>query len=103
MLKNAGAREVHLRVSSPPTTGPCYYGIDTPLKNELIANRMSVKEIQDFIGADSLGYLSHDGLVGSLGEEGRLNFCTACFSGKYPVEFPREDLLQMDLFEKERE
>jgi amidophosphoribosyltransferase len=103
MLKNAGAREVHMRISSPPTIGPCYYGIDTPLKEELIANRMTVKEIKDFIGADTIGYLSQEGLMSSLGEDGLKQYCTACFSGQYPVEFPREDLLQMDLFEKARQ
>jgi amidophosphoribosyltransferase len=102
MLMNAGAKEVHLRVSSPPTIGPCYYGIDTPIREELIANRMTVKEIQDYIGADSLGYLSHEGLLDAVSNDGG-QFCSACFSGKYPVEFPREDLLQMTLFEKDRE
>lgn len=84
MLKQAGAREVHLRISSPPTTGPCYYGIDTPERQELIAASASVEEIRQFVGADSLGYLSEAGMLACL-ETPAENFCTACFSGRYPV------------------
>lgn len=88
MLKASGAREVHMRVSSPPTTGPCYYGIDTPKRRELIANTHSVEEIREFIGADSLGYLSAAGMLDCVRDDGvppeRL-YCTACFTGAYPV------------------
>ena len=82
MLKQFGATEVHMRISSPPTTGPCYYGIDTPQRRELIASGNSVEEIRQFIEADSLGYLSEDGMLNAAGGSG---YCTACFTGKYPV------------------
>lgn len=89
MMRKAGAKEVHMRISAPPTTDPCYYGIDTPSKDELIASRMSVEEIKEYIGADSLGYLSLEGLYraskATLG-----TFCDACFSGKYPIGTPAE-------------
>jgi amidophosphoribosyltransferase len=85
MLRNAGAREVHLRVCSPPTIGPCHYGIDTPTREELIAHRFSVEEIRDLLGADSLGYLSLGGLRG-CGESLKRGFCDACFSDEYPVD-----------------
>jgi len=84
MLKGAGAREVHLRISSPPTVGPCFYGIDTPERRELIAATHSVEEIRAFIGADSLGYLSEEGMLACL-DTPRENFCTACFSLRYRV------------------
>jgi amidophosphoribosyltransferase len=102
MVREAGAREVHLRISSPPTTGPCYYGIDTPLKSELIASRLSVDEIAKYIGADSLGYLSHEGLLRAVDDvEGRRH-CTACFSGRYPVAVTQAEDWQLSLFEKAR-
>jgi amidophosphoribosyltransferase len=93
MVRDAGAREVHMRVSSPPTAWPCYYGIDTPTRDELIAARLSVPEIAEFLGADSLGYLSLDGLVESVrtveGRSGAVpapdTYCHACFSGEYPI------------------
>ncbi|HVN76846.1 MAG TPA: amidophosphoribosyltransferase [Thermoanaerobaculaceae bacterium] len=84
MLKSAGAREVHLRISSPPTIGPCFYGIDTPQRRELIAASQSVEQIRAFVGADSLGYLSEEGMLACL-ETPAPNFCTACFSGRYRV------------------
>lgn len=82
MLKQFGAKEVHMRISSPPTTGPCYYGIDTPQRRELIASSQSVDEIRVFIEADSLGYLSEEGMLSCVRGAG---YCTACFTGKYPV------------------
>jgi amidophosphoribosyltransferase len=85
MLKAAGAREVHLRISSPPTAWPCFYGIDTPSRQELIAASHSTEEIARYVTADSLGYLSLDGLVTAAGDGNRDAFCTACFSGKYPT------------------
>jgi amidophosphoribosyltransferase len=85
MLRHAGAREVHLRISSPPTIGPCHYGIDTPTRDELIAHRHSVDEIRDLMGADSLGYLSLEGLR-RCGASLKHGFCDACFSDEYPVE-----------------
>jgi len=84
MLKAAGAKEVHLRISSPPTTGPCFYGIDTPERRELIAANQSVEEIRAFVGADSIGYLSEAGMLACLRTPAP-NFCTACFSGNYRV------------------
>jgi amidophosphoribosyltransferase len=89
MLRMAGAKEVHLRISSPPTTDPCYYGIDTPDKHELIASRSSVQEIAEFIGVDSLAYLSLDGLYRAVGAENG-SFCDACFTGEYPAGKPVE-------------
>ena len=83
MLRWAGAKEVHFRVSSPPTTYPCYLGIDTPDRNELIAAYASEKEICKAIGADSLKYLTLSELEETVGGDG--SFCMGCFSGKYPV------------------
>lgn len=89
MLREAGAREIHLCLSSPPITRPCYYGIDTSSK-ELIAAQKSLEEIREFTGADSLYYLSLEGLLGVFGDYGR-NFCAACFDGHYPIPPVRED------------
>ena len=86
MLKEAGASEVHMRVSSPPTTDPCYYGVDTPDKEHLIASRMSTQEICDYIEADSLAYLDEASLLRSVHATSEDdNYCTACFTGKYIV------------------
>jgi len=85
MVKEAGAKEVHVRISSPPITQPCYYGIDTPTKKELIASSKSVEEIRKTIGADSLGYLSKKGMLGCTRRCDK-EFCTACFDGKYPIK-----------------
>ncbi len=102
MVREAGAREVHLRISSPPTTGPCYYGIDTPTKAELIASSHSVEEIRQFIEADSLGYLSHQGLLLAVDDVRGERHCTACFSGRYPVAVSMADRSEPTLFEKTR-
>jgi amidophosphoribosyltransferase len=84
IIRKAGAREVHVRVSSPPVRHPCFYGMDFPTKEELIANTHTLEEIRRFLGVDSLGYLSLEGLVGAFpGNE--CAFCTACFSGEYPI------------------
>lgn len=85
LLRDAGAREVHLRVSSPPTRWPCFYGIDTPSRRELIAASHSVEEIAQYITPDSLGYLSLDGLRRAVGYDGG-GFCEACFTGDYPID-----------------
>jgi len=77
------------RVSAPPTTGPCYYGVDTPEKDKLIASQKSIEEIREHIGADSLGYLSTDGLVEAVSKGETMetwNYCSACFTGDYPTE-----------------
>jgi amidophosphoribosyltransferase len=87
MIRDAGASEVHVRISSPPTAWPCYYGIDTPTRQELIASTHSVEEIATYVTADSLGYLSLEGLYAALGED-RKGFCDACLSGEYLLEFP---------------
>jgi amidophosphoribosyltransferase len=98
MLKDAGAREVHMRISSPRTTHPCYYGIDTPTRQELVAATHSLDEIRDYITADSLEYLSLQGLCSAV--KGNPDcFCYACFTGDYPVSFPFEEVTQMRLFE----
>ena len=102
MVRDAGAREVHLRISSPPTIGPCYYGIDTPTKSELIASSHSVEEIRRFIEADSLGYLSHQGLLEAVDDPLGQRHCTACFSGRYPVAVSVSDQSQSRLVEKAR-
>ncbi|HLM48728.1 MAG TPA: amidophosphoribosyltransferase [Myxococcaceae bacterium] len=83
MLKAAGALEVHLRISSPPTQWPCFYGIDTPSRQELIASSHTVEEIARYVTADTLGYISMEGLGSAVGDRERNTFCTACFSGKY--------------------
>jgi len=83
LLRRAGAREVHFRVGSPPVTHPCFYGIDTPSRRELIGALKTVEEIRDYLGVDTLGYLSLEGLVAC--EREGANFCRACFTGKYPV------------------
>jgi amidophosphoribosyltransferase len=95
MLKQAGAKEVHMRISSPPTVGPCYYGIDTPQRRELIAGAKSNEEIREFIEADSLGYLSEGGMLEAVrnDDDPRRLYCTACFTGKYPV--PSKDMEQL--------
>ena len=87
LVRAAGAREVHMRVSSPPITGPCYYGIDTPDREQLIAANHGVNEIAKLIGVDSLGYLSLEGMLGSV-PNGPNGFCHACFSGQYPTRPP---------------
>jgi len=102
MVRHAGAKEIHLRISSPPTTGPCHYGIDTPKREELIAATHSIAEITRFVGADSLGYLSQEGLLSAVAED-RDRYCSACFSGNYPVPLPEEGRDQLKLFEKVRE
>ena len=85
MLKEAGAKEVHMRISSPPTTDPCYYGVDTPNKSKLIASHMSIDEICKYIEADSLAYLSEKALLESVNAQDEESYCTACFTGKYIV------------------
>ena len=89
MFKNAGAKEVHVRISCPPITHPCFFGIDTPVKSELIASSHSLKEIQKYIAANSLSYLSQEGLRRCV-EWAPDHFCYACFTGDYPVPFPVE-------------
>ncbi|MEO6210260.1 MAG: amidophosphoribosyltransferase [Gemmatimonadaceae bacterium] len=89
LVRQAGAREVHMRISSPPVTGPCYYGIDTPSREELIGANMTIKQIAEHLGVDSLGYLSRDGMLKSV-PGGPRGFCDACFSGDYPTPPPTD-------------
>ncbi|MCB9057116.1 MAG: amidophosphoribosyltransferase [Calditrichae bacterium] len=92
-VRLAGAKEVHVRISSPPIKNPCFYGMNFPTHEELIANNRTVQEICDYLGADSLKYLSLKGMIDAMPQEGGQKYCTACFSGKYPVEV---DDLQSD-------
>jgi len=96
--EGGGAKEVHMRISSPPIIGPCFYGIDTPTRQELIASTYKTEEIRKYITADTLEYLSLEGLKGIVPESH--NFCTACFDNNYPISFPGERLAQMELFLK---
>ena len=89
MLRGGGAKEVHVRISSPPITHPCFFGIDTPVKSELIASSHSLREIQKYITANSLAYLSLDGLKRCV-KGGTEDFCYACFTGDYPLPFPKD-------------
>jgi amidophosphoribosyltransferase len=100
LCRDAGVREVHVRISCPPTIGPCYYGIDTPRREELIAARHTMEEIREYVGADSLGYLSLDGLLKALEAEPD-SFCTACWTDEHPVAIPRAEADQLRLFERE--
>jgi amidophosphoribosyltransferase len=98
MLRSAGAREVHLRISSPPTIGPCHYGIDTPTREELIAATHTEEEIRRLIGADSIGYLSLSALR-KVGQSLKHGTCDACFSNSYPVTIETEKVPpQLSLF-----
>ncbi len=100
MLRDAGSVEVHMRISSPPTISPCYYGIDTPTRSELIASSSDVEEIRKYVQADSLAYLSHEGMYVFLHGQPSQGFCDACFSGKYPVHFDDEGhTRQLHLFD----
>jgi amidophosphoribosyltransferase len=98
MLRNAGAKEVHMRISSPPIVSPCFYGIDTPTKKELIASNHSTEEIRKYITADSLAYLSLDGMLESAPGV-PAQYCNACFTEKYPIAFTRAEEMQLGLFE----
>jgi len=97
LLRKTGVKEVHIRVSSPPIINPCYYGMDFPTKEELIAASSKVEKIREHLGVDSLGYLSLDGLLSSVPLEGR-GYCTACFGGEYPV--PTEEVFTKDQYDR---
>jgi amidophosphoribosyltransferase len=87
MIRSAGAKEVHMRVSCPPTVSPCFYGVDTPSKKELIAANKSVDEIREFIGADSLAYLSLEGMKKACADGDKTTYCAACYTGVYPTKW----------------
>ena len=99
MLKEAGAAEVHVRISSPPITWPCFYGIDFASRAELIATGLGVEEVRQSIGADSLGYLSKEGMMAATEQEAS-SLCTACFTGEYPIELPAAERLGKNLLER---
>ena len=105
MVRNAGAREVHLRISSPPTISSCYYGIDTPTHEELIGANKVVEEIREFTGADSLRYISLEGMKEAVSDE--QNFCSACFDAEYPIsislETPQQNLFDLETSEDRRQ
>jgi amidophosphoribosyltransferase len=86
MIRNAGAKEVHMRISCPPTISPCYYGVDTPSRRHLIASNKTVEEIRDYVGADSLAYLSMEGLKKACGDGDKVSYCSACYTGVYPTD-----------------
>ena len=94
MVRDAGATEVHMRISCPPTIAPCYYGVDTPSRRQLIAAQKSVDEIRQYIGADTLAYLSLDGLRRACGEGELTNYCSACYTGDYPTDFVSVDEIE---------
>ena len=96
MVRSAGAREVHMRVSCPPTVSPCFYGIDTPRRSELIAATHTLDEIRKYLDADSVAYLSLDGLTSAV-QGGRSKYCTSCYTGVYPVAFPRDEATYLQL------
>lgn len=101
MIRNAGAKEIHVRISSPPTSFPCFYGIDTPSRKELISASHSIEEINRYVTSDTIGYLSREGMHAAVQQfgDGKVDFCDACFSGEYPVKFPRlKSDKQMGLF-----
>jgi amidophosphoribosyltransferase len=98
MLRSAGAREVHVRISAPPTVGPCHYGIDMPTRSELIASGLSVEDIRAKLGVDSLGYLSLEGLR-NASRGLKHGICDACFSDEYPVAIEQDETTpQLSLF-----
>jgi len=99
MLREAGAREVHMRISSPPIKWPCFYGIDMPDQDDLIGANMQVEEIREHIGADSLAYLSIEGMLGATNVPAE-EFCTACFSSRYPIPIPAEQLRSKHVLEE---
>jgi amidophosphoribosyltransferase len=99
MLREAGAAEIHVRISSPPITWPCFYGIDFATRAELIATGLGVEDVRKSIGADTLGYLSKEGMIEASGQT-ESSLCTACFTGQYPIELPTADRLGKNLLEK---
>jgi amidophosphoribosyltransferase len=96
MVRAAGAREVHVRISCPPTISPCFYGIDTPRRSELIAATHTLEEIKKYLDADSVAYLSLDGLLSAVGSTSG-SYCSSCYTGRYPVEFPRDEASYLQL------
>jgi len=105
MVRAAGAREVHVRISCPPTISPCFYGVDTPSKADLIAATHTLDEIRKYLEADSVAYLSLEGLMSAVDKD-RASYCSSCYTGRYPVEFPRDEASYLQLalkLDKEKE
>jgi len=96
MVRAAGAKEVHVRISCPPTISPCFYGVDTPRRSELIAATHTLEEITAYLEADSVAYLSLEGLLSAVGDQ-RSSYCSSCYTGRYPVEFPRDEASYLQL------
>jgi len=96
MVRAAGASEVHVRISCPPTISPCFYGVDTPRRSELIAATHTLDEITRYLQADSVAYLSLDGMMSAVGS-GANHYCSSCYTGQYPVEFPRDERTYLQL------
>ena len=96
MVRAAGAKEVHVRISGPPTISPCFYGVDTPRRSELIAATHTLEEITRYLDADSVAYLSLEGLLNAVGTD-RGSYCSSCYTGRYPVEFPRDEASYLQL------
>jgi amidophosphoribosyltransferase len=105
MVRAAGARDVHVRISCPPTISPCFYGVDTPSKADLIAATHTIEEIRQYLEADSVAYLSMEGLMSAVDTD-RASYCSSCYTGQYPVEFPRDEARYLQLalkLDKEKE
>ena len=98
LIRNAGAREIHMRISSPPTIAPCFYGIDTPTQKELIGANHSTEEIRKYVTADSLQYLSLDGMLNAV-PGCNDHYCHACFTDQYPIPFTKAEERQLGLFD----
>ena len=96
MVRASGAREVHVRISCPPTISPCFYGVDTPQRAELIAATHTLEEIRQYLEADSVAYMSLEGLLSAVGNE-RDSYCSSCYTGRYPVPIPRDEATYLQL------
>ena len=96
MVRAAGAKEVHVRISCPPTISPCFYGVDTPRRSELIAATHTIEEIRAYLDADSVEYLSHEGMMSAVGQ-GSQGYCSSCYTGVYPVAFPQDEKSYLQL------
>jgi amidophosphoribosyltransferase len=96
MVRATGAKEIHVRISCPPTISPCFYGVDTPRRSELIAATHTLEEITTYLEADSVAYLSLEGMMSAVGSTSG-SYCSSCYTGRYPVEFPRDEASYLQL------
>ena len=101
MLRQAGAKEIHMRISSPPVIAPCFYGIDTPSKKELIGSKFSIEQTRQYVTADSLGYLSLEGMLATAPDASQ-QYCNACFTDNYPISLTKAEQMQLGLFEPDQ-